>query len=99
MESLLYAGFMQLFFNSKKKKKVESFEKALDFQPVTLYDLGWNLPIRRFTDWVATEDVLRLTFSFEACLDFFPTASGKKSYTPLKTLQLKNIVNYNYLQY
>ena len=40
MESLLYAGFMQLFFNSKKKKKVESFEKALDFQPVTLYDLG-----------------------------------------------------------
>ena len=29
-EGLLYAGFMQLFFN-RKKKKVESFEKALDF--------------------------------------------------------------------
>ena len=32
-EGLLYTGFMQLFFNSKKKKKVENSEKAfrLDF--------------------------------------------------------------------
>ena len=35
-EDLLYAGFMQLFFNSEKKKKVESFEKALYFQPMVL---------------------------------------------------------------
>ena len=34
-EDLLYAGFMQLFFNSEKKK-VESFEKALYFQPMAL---------------------------------------------------------------
>ena len=34
-EDLLYARFMQLFFNSEKKK-VESFEKALDFQPMAL---------------------------------------------------------------
>ena len=33
-ESLLYAGFVQLFFNSKKR--VESFEMALNFQPVAL---------------------------------------------------------------
>ena len=86
-ESLLYAGFVQLFFNSKKR--VESFEMALNFQPVALQDFKWNLPLRRFTDWVATEDELRLTFSFEACLDFFTTASGKKSLTAIKTLQLK----------
>ena len=34
-EGLLYAGFMQVFLNSKKKK-VENFEKALDFQPMAL---------------------------------------------------------------
>ena len=28
---------------------------------------------------MAAEDELRLTFSFEACLDLFTTASGKKS--------------------
>ena len=33
-EGLLYAGFMQVFLNSKKK--VENFEKALDFQPMAL---------------------------------------------------------------
>ena len=33
-EGLLYAGFVQLFFNSKKR--VESFEMALNFQPVAL---------------------------------------------------------------
>ena len=57
---------------------VESFEKALDFQPMALLDLKWNLPLRRFTDWVATEDERRLTFSFEACLDLFTAASDKK---------------------
>ena len=55
-EGLLYAGFMQLFFNGKKKN-------------------GGDLPLRRFSDWVATEDERRLTFSFEACLDFFNTES------------------------
>ena len=33
-EGLLYAGFKQLFLNSKKK--IENFEKALDFQPMAL---------------------------------------------------------------
>ena len=37
-ECLLHAGFMQLFFNSKKER-VESFEKALYFRPMALWDL------------------------------------------------------------
>ena len=48
---------------------------------------------------VATEDELFLTFSFEARLDLFTSASGKKSLTTLKTRKLKNIVNYHYQQY
>ena len=35
-KGLLNAGFMQLFFSSKKKKRVKIFEKALDFQPMVL---------------------------------------------------------------
>ena len=34
-KGLLNAGFMQLFFSSKKKR-VKIFEKALDFQPMVL---------------------------------------------------------------
>ena len=34
-EGFLYAGFMKLFFDSKKKR-FKSFEKALDFQPTAL---------------------------------------------------------------
>ena len=77
-EGLLHAGFMQLFFNSKKER-VESFEKALYFRPMALWDLKWKLPLRRFTDWMTTEDKPRLTSLFEACLDLFTAASSKKS--------------------
>ena len=45
---------------------------------MALQDLRWNLPLRRFTDWVETKDERRLIFSFEACLDFFNTESDKK---------------------
>ena len=35
-EGLLYSSFMKLFFDSKKKKRLKSFEKALDFEPMLL---------------------------------------------------------------
>ena len=45
---------------------------------MALQDFRWNLPLRRFTDWVETKDERRLTFSFEDCVDFFNTESDKK---------------------
>ena len=35
-EGLLYASLMKLFFESKKKKGLKNFEKALDFQLMML---------------------------------------------------------------
>ena len=78
-EGFLYADFMKLFFDSKKKK-VEKFWKSAGFPANGVVRLIWSLPLRRFTDWVAAEDDFRLTFSFEACLDLFTTASSKEKF-------------------
>ena len=76
-EGLLYASLMKLFFESKKKR-VEKFWKSVGFPTNDVVGLRWSLPLRWFTDWVAAEDDFRLTFSFEACLDLFTTASSKE---------------------
>ena len=78
-EGLLYSSFMKLFFDSKKKK-VEKFWKSAGFRTNVVVGLRWSLPLRRFTDWVAAKDDFRLTFSFEAFLDLFTTASSKEKF-------------------
>ena len=90
-EGLLCAGFMQLFFNSERKEwKVVKKRWISD----GVVRLRWSLPLRRFTDWVAAMDELRLTFSFEACLDLFTRVTSKEKFHQQKRKRWKVFVSF-----